>query len=62
MSIRQIIKCSVCGKEQTEEKAGDGFIGWGALQGVSLNGEENPTICPAHLGVLAEYLDKMGEL
>ena len=61
MSIKQIIKCSVCSKEEIEKETGEGFTGWGALQGISLNGEDNPTLCPDHLGLMADQLDLIKE-
>jgi len=57
MSIKQIIQCSVCGKEEIEKETGAGFTGWGALQGISLDGEDNPTLCPIHLKSQAKSLD-----
>ncbi len=59
MSIKQMIKCSVCDTQEIEEVSGMGFSGWGALQGIALDGEENPTLCPLHLGVLANVLDTL---
>lgn len=44
----------------TEAKPGDGFPGWGQLQGVILNGNENPCLCPDHLNRMAEYADELG--
>ena len=59
MAIRQVIQCSVCGKELSEEQAGDGFVGWGALQGIEMDGEANPTLCPDHLREIATLLDNI---
>jgi len=57
VAIRQVISCCVCGKEEKEKSMGDGFVGWGTLQGIALNGEPNPNMCPEHLEQLATALD-----
>lgn len=58
MRIR-IIRCCVCGKEQRESGTGHGWPGWGSLNGVELDGEPNPDVCPDHKKPLADLLDKM---
>lgn len=62
MILRQV-HCDIpgCGKSYTEPKPGEGWAGWGSLQGIALNGIENPLLCPEHLSAVAEFtasLDK----
>jgi hypothetical protein len=57
MSIKQQIECAVCGTQELEKEPGTGFIGWGSLQGVNLDGEDNPTLCKLHLSAIADHLD-----
>lgn len=57
--ILRTITCEVCGQTYTEEAHGNGFPGWGALQGITLDGVDNPTLCPAHKAVLADCLDQL---
>jgi len=57
MAIKQMIECVVCGKTAVEMCAGDGFMGWGALQGIALDAEINPDLCPTHLSAMAELLE-----
>jgi len=58
MGIERTIKCQ-CGAEDKEKEHGAGFIGWGALHGIALNGESNPSLCPSCLKKVAEFLDKL---
>lgn len=57
--ILRTIKCDVCGATYTEERDGAGFPGWGALQGVALDGVPNPSLCPKHLQAAAQFVDDM---
>lgn len=59
MAISRTIKCDVCGLTAVEEVPMQGWPGWGALQGVILNGVENPNLCPLHLGHTANFVDSM---
>lgn len=59
MTILRTIKCDVCGTSQTEENAGDGWQGWGALHGISLDGVENPSLCNECLNRTASYVDSL---
>jgi hypothetical protein len=45
-----------CDKRLQENEPGAGFPGWGALQGIALDGKENPALCPEHLAKLADLL------
>lgn len=49
-----------CLSSYTEKKPGDGFPGWGQLNGICLDGNDNPCLCPDHLTRMAEYADKLG--
>ncbi len=55
--ILRTIKCDVCGSVHTEPSADDGFEGWGQLQGVCLDGVDNPSLCPQHLTDAANFID-----
>ena len=61
MAILRYIKCDVEGCQETkaEEQEGHGFDGWGAVNGIALNGHANPNLCPKHLALVAEYTDKL---
>lgn len=59
--IRRQIICDVCQKMRTELTPGDGFPNWGSLQGVRFDHVDNPSLCPDHLGVMADYLDSLKE-
>lgn len=56
--VRKFI-CDVCEDEYQEKNFGDGAPGWGQLMGIIFDGAQNPTLCPAHLAILAESLDKI---
>lgn len=58
MLIRTI-QCDVCGEECTEKNENDGWPGWGALQGIALDGRANPSLCPKHLAAAATFLDDL---
>lgn len=59
--ILQYIKCDVCGKEARETKFGEGFKGWGGLNGITLNEIQNPCLCPEHLREAANYIDTLAK-
>ena len=58
MIIRSI-KCDSCGLIRQESGQGGGFSGWGQINGVALNGIDNPEFCPECLGRIMEYIDGM---
>lgn len=62
MSERRMITCDVegCHMAHTEVEWGDGHLGWGQLHGISLNGVDNPHLCPVHLGQVANFVDSLG--
>ncbi len=62
MAIQRTIFCAVCKKGEQEKERDGGFKDWGKLDGIILNGEVNPTICPRHLAHVADYLDKLVQL
>ena len=62
MAIIRTIQCSVCKKSEVEKNPGDGFVNWGSLEGIELDGETNPTLCQRHLAHVADYLDKLVQL
>ena len=57
MAIRRKIKCDICAVEVDEPAHEAGWVGWGALQGVVLNGAPSPNFCPACLTEVAEFVD-----
>jgi hypothetical protein len=57
--IFRIVECDICGTTLTEVAPGTGFPHWGQLQGVNLDGSENPFLCPAHLAKIADFADKL---
>jgi hypothetical protein len=63
MTIRRQIECDIpgCGEKYLEPKSGDGWEGWGVLQGIALNGIDNPSLCPTHLASAAKFVDSIGK-
>jgi hypothetical protein len=61
MTIERRIVCDVCKTAQVQVIEGEGFKGWGAVQGVNFNGVDNPTLCPDHLKVVMDTLDKIAK-
>lgn len=61
MILRAIV-CDVCGVKYTEANAGSGFPGWGSVNGMALDGIENPSLCPTHLAAAALFLDDMKKI
>ena len=59
--IERTIVCGVCGKRETEQAPEAGWPGWGALQGIVLNGVPNPHLCPEHLIVAVKAIDPTPE-
>lgn len=57
--IKRTIVCSICNASYTEKEANEGFPKWGAIHGISLNGIDNPHVCPQHLAAVAEFVDKL---
>lgn len=49
--------CDVCHKEEVEVAQNIGWPGWGAVQGVSLNGVDNPTLCSECLNKVMQFVD-----
>jgi rubrerythrin len=59
--IIKTINCAICGKTETETEPNAGWIGWSCFQGVELNGEPNPNICPVCTGKVMTFIDKESE-
>lgn len=60
MTILRQIKCDIVGCDNcaVEVTPNSGWPGWGQLNGVTLNGADNPHLCPTHLSTLANCADK----
>ena len=56
--IIRTINCAMCNKTETEKEVNEGWIGWTCIQGVELNGEHNPNICPACTNKVMQFIDK----
>lgn len=61
MAINRTIQCDICGAVEAETIPNNGWQGWGALQGVVLDGTPNPSLCPACLSKLADLADRLKE-
>lgn len=63
MNLR-LITCDIvgCQARHEEKSPGEGFMGWGQISGIVLNGIPNPQLCPIHLAKLAEIADSLGVL
>ena len=61
MAILRMIKCDVkgCPHSAVESEPNAGWMGWGHLHGMSLNGAENPLLCPVHLAAVAGFIDSL---
>ena len=57
--IKRTIQCDVCGFQETESQANAGWPNWGQLNGIELNGNENPYLCPTHLSETADFVDSL---
>lgn len=59
--IKRTIVCAVCNAELTETNFGDGFPNWGSIGGIKLNDDPAPNLCPKHLTVVADFIDKLAK-
>jgi len=59
MAIKRTIECDVCGATEIEQAPETGWQGWGAIQGVALDGVANPNLCPSCLGKVMQYVDEV---
>jgi len=57
--ILKTVTCDICGEDYQELRSGDGFPGWGQLQGIALDGIDNPYFCPTHLAVVANFVSNL---
>jgi hypothetical protein len=62
MNLR-LVTCDIkgCTNRHEERAPGDGFPGWGQLSGIILDGNQNPMLCPEHLGQVAMYADGLSK-
>jgi len=56
------IKCTKCGKEETEEIFGVGFPGWNRLADITDEKGINPKLCPDCIKKLCAWLDIKDEV
>ena len=61
MSVRRTVCCDICDDMYTEKNPNDGFPGWGQFNGITLDGVDNPYLCPDHLKKAADFVDDMKE-
>lgn len=59
MTILRQIVCDVCENTNMEYTANEGWPGWGSLQGIKLDGIENPSLCPTCLECIASFIDRL---
>lgn len=59
MAITRTIECDICPAMEVEKVANEGWAGWGALNGVAIDGKANPTLCPTCLSKVAAFTDAM---
>lgn len=59
--ILRTIHCDICGISQMETKENEGWEGWGQINGISINGAINPSVCPDDLSRLADFADELCE-
>jgi len=59
MSVLRTIACDWpgCDCQLTEKVYGDGHPGWAMVQGVTLNGVDNPSFCPGHKSQIMNFID-----
>ena len=60
MSVYRTVTCNWPGCDYTyrESAPNVGWPGWGQLNGIILNDNENPHLCPEHLARVANFIDK----
>lgn len=61
MAILQTIRCDICDEHAVEKSHGDGFVGWGTVQGFKLNDTPHPCLCPRCLAELIPVVVAMRE-
>ena len=61
MSIKKTVCCDICNEMYTEEKPNEGFPEWGQVTGITLNGVDNPYLCPMHLAMTADFINNLVE-
>ena len=58
MGIKRTVCCDMCGVVQEEAKLDAGWPGWGAIQGVALDGVACPALCPECLAILMTFIEE----
>ena len=56
--ITRTIHCARCKVSEQEPMPNAGWKGWMILQGVELNGDTNPAICPSCTNVIMNVIDR----
>lgn len=59
MAIERIFVCDCCGATYREEPFGTGAKGWMQIQGVNLNGTDNPFFCEECVPKIMNAVDKI---
>lgn len=61
MGMLRKAECDIkdCKETCTEKAYGDGWPGWGTFQGITLNGADNPMLCPKHVELTANFVDAL---
>lgn len=59
MTILRTIKCDVCGMTATEGEENQGWIHWGNLNGIALDGVDNPSLCRECLINIANFINAL---
>lgn len=61
MSINRIFTCDIpgCDRITGEPIEGAGAQGWGQMNGVMLNECMNPHLCPGHLAMVMNFIDRL---
>ena len=59
MTILRKACCDICDKEEYEKIPNSGWNGWVMIQGVVLNGVENPMFCVSCRNVIMNFIDNL---
>ncbi len=57
MAILRKAQCDICGKEEYERGPGKGWNGWIIIQGVVLDGVDNPIFCEECRDTIMGFVD-----
>lgn len=61
MGIERIFVCDCCKSTLREDQYGCGAVGWMQIQGVHLNGTDNPYFCDQCVPLIMNAIDKIVE-